>query len=79
MIGSIHLGDMDDNRVEAWSGYRIDQVAKKAELSLSKLPNVVAILAGTNDAGQGFDTRTYNVSNDYLPSDYLIIFLSQHG
>ncbi|KFY43834.1 hypothetical protein V494_01798 [Pseudogymnoascus sp. VKM F-4513 (FW-928)] len=56
MIGSIHLGAMDDNRVEAWPGYRIEQVAKKAELSLSKLPNVVAILAGTNDAGQGFDT-----------------------
>ncbi|OBT55379.1 hypothetical protein VE04_05396 [Pseudogymnoascus sp. 24MN13] len=56
MIGSINLGTMDDNKVESWPGYRIDQVAKKAELSLSKLPNVVAILAGTNDAGQGFDT-----------------------
>lgn len=58
MIGSVQLGAMDNNRVEAWPGYRIEQVAKKAELSLSKLPNVVAILAGTNDAGQGFDTRT---------------------
>jgi lysophospholipase L1-like esterase len=48
---------MDDNKVEAWPGYRIEQVAKKADLSLSKMPNVVAILAGTNDAGQGFDTR----------------------
>lgn len=57
MVGSISLGTMGDNKVEAWPGYRIEQVAKKAELSLSKLPNVVAILAGTNDAGQGFDTR----------------------
>jgi hypothetical protein len=57
MIGSVSLGTMDDNKVEAWPGYRIEQVAKKADLSLSKLPNVVAILAGTNDAGQGFDTR----------------------
>ncbi|KFX97835.1 hypothetical protein O988_04659 [Pseudogymnoascus sp. VKM F-3808] len=56
MIGSVSLGTMDDNKVEAWPGYRIEQVAKKADLSLSKLPNVVAILAGTNDAGQGFDT-----------------------
>lgn len=61
MIGSIHLGGMGDNRVEAWPGYRIEQVAKKAELSLPELPNVVAILAGTNDAGQGFDTRTCNL------------------
>lgn len=57
MIGSVSVGTMDDNQVEAWPGYRIEQVAQKAELSLPGLPNVVAILAGTNDAGQGFDTR----------------------
>jgi hypothetical protein len=57
MIGSVSLGTMDDNQVEGWPGYRIEQVAEKAELSLPELPNVVAILAGTNDAWQDFDTR----------------------
>jgi hypothetical protein len=49
MVGSRDRGVMIDNQVEGWPGYVIDEVAKKAELSIPLLPNIVLLNAGTND------------------------------
>lgn len=57
MVGSQSVGSMGDNQNEGWAGYRIDQVALKADLSLPTLPNVVCILAGGNDVYQRFNTN----------------------
>lgn len=38
---------MNDNQVEGWPGYRIAEVAAKAELSLPSMPNVVVIFVGS--------------------------------
>jgi hypothetical protein len=46
MIGSLRGGTMENNQVEGWIGFRIDQVAQKAELSLPQMPNVVLVNAG---------------------------------
>jgi hypothetical protein len=47
MIGSLRGGNMSNNQVEGWKGYRIEQVAKKAELSLPKMPNLVLVFVGS--------------------------------
>jgi hypothetical protein len=47
MIGSVKTGNMNNNQVEGWPGYRIAEVAAKAELSLSSMPNVVLIFVGS--------------------------------
>lgn len=47
MIGSLTHGTMYNNEVEGWSGYRIAEVAEKAELSLPSLPNLVLIHVGS--------------------------------
>jgi hypothetical protein len=52
MIGSVRAGNMSNNRVEGWPGYRIGQVAKKAELSLPEMPNVVLLFVGRKSSGQ---------------------------
>ncbi|KAI9368463.1 SGNH hydrolase-type esterase domain-containing protein [Aspergillus egyptiacus] len=49
MIGSLSIGSMQDNNVEAKSGNTIDQVKAAASSSLPYKPNVVLINAGTND------------------------------
>jgi hypothetical protein len=57
MIGSVSSGSMGDNQVEGWPGFKIHEVAAKAELSLPEKPNVVTILCGSNDVFQNYDTR----------------------
>jgi hypothetical protein len=47
MIGSLTHGTMSNNQVEGWDGYRIAEVAQKAELSLPLMPNLVLIHAGS--------------------------------
>ena len=47
MIGSVRAGNMSNNHVEGWPGYRISQIAHKAKLSLPEIPNVVLIFAGS--------------------------------
>jgi lysophospholipase L1-like esterase len=47
MVGSISAGNMSDNQVEAWPGYRISQVAAKAKPSFKDMPNVVLIFLGS--------------------------------
>ncbi|KAK4565367.1 hypothetical protein LTR86_003984 [Recurvomyces mirabilis] len=55
MIGSVQSGSMADNECEGWPGYRVDQVATKAELSIPNQPNLVLLHVGTNDAVQDYD------------------------
>ena len=52
---------MSNNQVEAFPGYRIDQVAKKGNLSLPEMPNVVLIFLGTNDMTQNYQVSTAHV------------------
>ncbi|GAB1203896.1 hypothetical protein APSETT445_002538 [Aspergillus pseudonomiae] len=54
MVGS-HPNDtstMNDNEVEATSGFRVDQVTEAAEKTIPQQPNLILINAGTNDANQ---------------------------
>ncbi|RXG42553.1 hypothetical protein VDGE_03508 [Verticillium dahliae] len=58
-VGSRQGGDMADNDVEGWPGYRIAQVTEKANESLpDTLPNLVLINAGTNDCIQNSEPET---------------------
>ena len=55
MVGSRKHGTMQDNDVEGWPGFRIEQVQAKAELSVpSRKPNIFTINAGTNDCAQNY-------------------------
>lgn len=47
MIGSVSHGNMNNDQVEGWPGYRIAEVAQKAELSLPSMPNLVLIHVGS--------------------------------
>ena len=40
---------MSNNANEGWSGFEIDAIAQKAKLDLSDNPNVILLMAGTND------------------------------
>ncbi|KAI1431194.1 carbohydrate esterase family 3 protein [Xylaria sp. CBS 124048] len=56
MVGSRRNGTMDDNDVEGWPGFIIEQVHKKAKTALPKYkPNVVLINVGTNDCSGNID------------------------
>lgn len=48
-IGSQHSGNMTNNSNEGHPGYLIHDIAKKALPSLIKQPNIVLLMAGTND------------------------------
>jgi hypothetical protein len=48
-IGSIRSGSMVNNNNEGHPGALISEISKYAENSLSKQPNVVLVMAGTND------------------------------
>ncbi|CRG86502.1 hypothetical protein PISL3812_03508 [Talaromyces islandicus] len=66
MIGSLRHGSMPDNDNEGHVGLRVDQVAKKAELSIPKKPNLILINAGTNDAVQHYKVSTAGERMDDL-------------
>ena len=58
MVGTRRNGDMRDNDVEGWPGYRIDEVRAKAnarDCAPYYRPNIVLVNAGTNDALQSYD------------------------
>ncbi|RWA08431.1 hypothetical protein EKO27_g6662 [Xylaria grammica] len=56
MVGSRRNGTMEDNDVEGWPGYVIDQVHTKATTAASKYkPNLVLINVGTNDCSGNID------------------------
>jgi lysophospholipase L1-like esterase len=67
MVGSRKSGDMTDNDNEGWSGYRVEQVQGKAELSVPSLqPNLFTINAGTNDCAQNYQVDTTGERMDRL-------------
>ncbi|KAF2802496.1 SGNH hydrolase [Mytilinidion resinicola] len=64
MIGSKKCGQMGDNECDGFPGLRISQVQNQTGLktALKQKPNVVLVLAGTNDALQGHDPNA--MAND---------------
>ncbi|KAJ7185457.1 SGNH hydrolase-type esterase domain-containing protein [Mycena filopes] len=57
-IGSLKAGDFADNDNEGHSGAVISQIAAFAEPTLRQRPNVVFLLAGTNDINNGLNIST---------------------
>ncbi|KAI1859605.1 uncharacterized protein JN550_011913 [Neoarthrinium moseri] len=56
MVGSVRLGDMVDNDVEAYGGNRVTQIHDHAKNIVPKtLPNVFVINVGTNNILQNLD------------------------
>lgn len=50
MIGSeVGFGVLPDEHEEGWNGYTIDQISGKATNALAAKPNLVLLLAGTNN------------------------------
>lgn len=54
-VGSVHSGDMVQNANEGHPGAVISEIATYADLSLPDRPNVVLLMAGTNDCGKPDD------------------------
>jgi len=54
-VGSQKAGTMADNNNEGHSGAIIDEIANYAYLSLPERPNVVLLMAGTNDMNNNVD------------------------
>ncbi|KAF5341931.1 hypothetical protein D9611_001090 [Ephemerocybe angulata] len=54
-IGTLKNGDMDDNDNQGHSGATIIQISGYAETALKQQPEVVTLMAGTNDIGQNQD------------------------
>lgn len=52
MVGSVQAGNMTDNHNEGHPGAIITEIATFANLSLSTRPNVILLMAGTNDMAQ---------------------------
>ena len=54
-VGSVKSGTMADNANEGYPGYRIDEIGRQAKNSLPERPNVILLMAGTNDIVQVLD------------------------
>jgi lysophospholipase L1-like esterase len=54
-IGSVQAGNMTDNRNEGHPGAVITQIGAFANQSLSQRPNVILVMAGTNDMVQSLN------------------------
>lgn len=54
-IGSVMQGSMTDNDNEGHPGFTITEIAAEAPQDFSKTPNVVLLMAGTNDVIQDLD------------------------
>ncbi|KAF7627478.1 hypothetical protein AFLA_002859 [Aspergillus flavus NRRL3357] len=67
MVGSNpnDTSTMNDNEVEATSGFRVDQVTQQAERPIPQQPNLILINAGTNDANQYHDTTVDHYTHVY--------------
>jgi lysophospholipase L1-like esterase len=58
-VGSVHAGSMADSGNEGHPGLRIDQIASLTDSSLATYkPNVITLMAGTNDLVQNFQEST---------------------
>lgn len=56
MVGSRKSGAMFNNQNEGWRGFTIDQIDRKARISIPLLlPNLVTINAGSNDCLQDLE------------------------
>ncbi|KAI8624821.1 carbohydrate esterase family 3 protein [Xylariaceae sp. FL1651] len=56
MVGSRRNGTMEDNDVEGWPGYTVDQVHAKANTAVPEYrPNVILLNVGTNDCSGNVD------------------------
>ncbi|KAL6890515.1 SGNH hydrolase-type esterase domain-containing protein [Trichoderma evansii] len=56
MVGSRKSGTMANNQNEGWRGFTIDQIERKARISIPLLmPNLVTINAGSNDCLQDLE------------------------
>lgn len=54
-IGSVSAGCMTNNDNEGHPGYTIDEIGGQAQNSLPERPNVVLLMAGTNDIVQNYN------------------------
>lgn len=60
MVGSRQMGSMGANSHEGWRGFRIDQVEKKAKMSIPKFkPTILTVNAGSNDCLQDFELESF--------------------
>jgi lysophospholipase L1-like esterase len=58
-VGSVQSGSMADNANEGHPGYRIDQISALTDASLAAYqPNVITLMAGTNDLVQDYQEST---------------------
>jgi lysophospholipase L1-like esterase len=57
-IGSQRSGNMTDNYNEGHPGALIDEIATYANLSLWEMPNIVLVMAGTNDMNTDLNVST---------------------
>jgi lysophospholipase L1-like esterase len=57
-IGSQRSGNMTDNYNEGHPGALIDEIATYANLSLWEMPNIVLVMAGTNDMNTNLNVST---------------------
>jgi lysophospholipase L1-like esterase len=48
-LGSLKAGSFEQNSHEGWSAFPIAQISAKADHALKLQPNIVLLLAGTND------------------------------
>ncbi|GAA4237966.1 hypothetical protein GCM10022254_51960 [Actinomadura meridiana] len=54
-VGSVRVGTMADREVEGWRGFRIDEIAGKAECAVKTYqPNIITLIAGGNDVLQNY-------------------------
>ncbi|PSR81424.1 SGNH hydrolase-type esterase domain-containing protein [Coniella lustricola] len=68
-VGSRNNGTMDENAVEGWPGYRIDQVMAKAAAAVPRyLPNVILLNVGTNDCVQNWNMDNTTQKSTVEPS-----------
>ncbi|KAL1998767.1 hypothetical protein VTN02DRAFT_5599 [Thermoascus thermophilus] len=58
MVGSVKAGTMYDNDNEGHIGFRVTEVAKAANKTVPRKPNLILVNAGTNDAVQSFSLAT---------------------
>ncbi|KAH6645245.1 SGNH hydrolase-type esterase domain-containing protein [Truncatella angustata] len=72
MVGSVQLGNMTDNDLEAYGGNRITQIHDHAKAIVPKtLPNVFVIQVGTNNILQNLDIdKAGEQMKDFI--DYLV-------
>ncbi|RBQ18552.1 hypothetical protein DP939_18815 [Spongiactinospora rosea] len=54
-VGSVRVGKMADREVEGWPGYRINEIAGKAQCAVKTYqPNLITLIAGGNDVIQDY-------------------------